>query len=157
MNKITILTKLAKPKIWTRTSIIIIAIFVIVRLIFNITAFLLNDSVDLQKDINVAKEELKLINRRSAQLFALERKLPKLTDQLELAKVYFESYALLFDEIAGKRRRNKQKVKITGTIQSMVLAIYYAKKSAILLHYNNLTVNNNKAILNITIYGARNG
>ena len=153
MNKIVILTKLSKIKPWVQFSILIITMFTLIKIIFGLSSLIFTpENQGSTNDIKVIKEKLKLVNRKSAELFASERKLPSLSEQIKYAQDYFQSYGLKLTEVS-KAENNRQKFQINGKLKGIILSVYDINLGHLLVSFDKITVTKDFGVVDILIFG----
>ncbi len=155
MNKVAILTRLSGSKVWIQFSIFIIVIVFVVKILFELSSIIFNPDDANKAGIKVVKEKLALINRKSAELSAIERRLPALSAQTKYALEYFEIYGLILKEVAEKSN-NQQKFQIQGQLAAVILAIYDVKFEDFLVQFNKIVINGKNAVVDIIIFGNSN-
>lgn len=154
MNKSAILTKTSKPEIWMQISVGLVVLALIVKIIFIITFFLLDESSSTVDAIKTAKERLNVVNRKKAEIFIKVRRLPLLSDQVEYALEFFNNYELKLDIID---KNKKQHFLLSGDLSAILLAINDIKTTALLINFGDVKINGEKMEVELLILGNING
>lgn len=154
MDKVAILTKTSKPKIWIQISVGLIVLALVVEIISFITFILLDESSSTIDEIRIAKQDLNSVNRKKAEIFTKERKLPPLSDQIEYALEFFNNYELKLDIIDKKKI---QHFLLSGDLSAIILAMNDIKITPLLINFGNIKISGDQMEVELLILGNTNG
>lgn len=156
MNKAILLAQFSKPYIWLKLGLLVIVFVLLVKGVFFLAVSLLSEEEAIRlKEIKTLELTLKNISEKSTKLLAMEKKLPKLSDQVSYAEPYFQSYGLSFEPLS-EQENNRQTFTISGDLKAVILSVYDIRQTVLLVDFKGIVINNGLATVEAVIFGKDN-
>jgi predicted negative regulator of RcsB-dependent stress response len=153
MNLNFIVNFLKSPKLWIVFNLIISLAIAITWISYE--KHHENDRIEeAQKKLSKLQKEQLKVNKDLVRVLGL-KKLPNISNQIEIVELYFESFGLDFEKQQVDKNGTYYNAVVSGSLSSLLLSLKDIKAEIIPLRYKNIAIADDNAALHIIILGSK--